>query len=80
VLLVEDDKEVAALTRELLGSLGLTFIHVASVESSEKNPLTSLPSFKAFQAQLKDRCVEPPVVTDVSIVGSYIGSDSEVAS
>ena len=55
-------------------------IHVASVESSEKNPLTSLPSFKAFQAQLKDRCVEPPVVTDVSIVGAYIGSDSEVAS
>ena len=59
---------------------GVTFIHVASVESSEKNPLTSLPSFKAFQAQLKDRCVEPPVVTDVSIVGAYIGSDSEVAS
>jgi CheY-like chemotaxis protein len=30
VLLVEDDREVAALTREMLGGLGLSVIHVAS--------------------------------------------------
>jgi signal transduction histidine kinase len=30
VLLVEDDREVAALTREMLGSLGLSAIHVTS--------------------------------------------------
>ena len=50
---------------------GVTFVHIASVTTPEDNPLTSLPSFKAFQAQLKDRCVEPPVVTDLSVVGSY---------
>jgi signal transduction histidine kinase len=34
VLLVEDDQEVAALTRELLSSLGFSFIHVASAEAA----------------------------------------------
>jgi len=50
---------------------GVTFIHIASVEPPGDNPLTVLPAFKAFQAQLKDRCVEAPVVTDLSVVGSY---------
>ena len=50
---------------------GVTFVHIASVERPDQNPLTSLPAFKAFQAQLADRCVEPPVVTELSIVGSY---------
>jgi hypothetical protein len=55
---------------------GVTFVHIATVATPEDNPLTALPSFKAFQSQLKDRCVEPPVVTEVSVVGSY----GEVAS
>jgi len=50
---------------------GVTFIHIASVETGADNPLTVLPAFKAFQAQLKDRCVEAPVVTDLSVVGTY---------
>ena len=50
---------------------GVTFIHIASVETPEDNPLTGLPSFKAFQSQLKDRCVEPPVVSELAVVGSY---------
>jgi hypothetical protein len=50
---------------------GVTFIHIASVETRGDNPLTALPAFKAFQAQLKDRCVEAPVVTDLSVVGTY---------
>ena len=50
---------------------GVTFIHIASVETRGDNPLIALPAFKAFQAQLKDRCVEAPVVTDLSVVGSY---------
>jgi hypothetical protein len=54
---------------------GVTFVHVAIVESTDQNPLVTLPSFKAFQAQLKERCVEPPVVTELSPVGSYgVGS------
>ena len=34
ILLVEDDKEVAALTRELLSSLGFLVTHVASAEAA----------------------------------------------
>jgi hypothetical protein len=50
---------------------GVTFVHIATLETPDDNPLTALPSFKAFQRQIKDRCVEPPVVTEVSVVGSY---------
>jgi len=34
ILLVEDDKEVSALTRELLGALGFTVTHVASADAA----------------------------------------------
>ncbi|HET6280309.1 MAG TPA: hypothetical protein VFH73_05070 [Polyangia bacterium] len=50
---------------------GVTFVHIATHQASGENPLTTLPSFKAFQKQLKDRCVEPPVVTEMSAVDSY---------
>jgi hypothetical protein len=50
---------------------GVTFIHIATLETPESNPLVALPSFKAFQKELKDRCVEPPVVTELSAVDSY---------
>jgi hypothetical protein len=50
---------------------GVTFVHIATLETPDENPLVVLPSFKAFQKELKDRCVEPPVVTELSVVGSY---------
>jgi hypothetical protein len=50
---------------------GVTFVHIATLETPHKNPLTALPSFKVFQKDHKDRCVEPPVVTELSVVGSY---------
>ena len=34
ILLVEDDREVAALTRELLGALGFTVTHVSSADAA----------------------------------------------
>jgi hypothetical protein len=49
----------------------LTFVHVATVDGADANPLTALASFKAFQAKLKERCVEPPIVSEVTAVGSY---------
>lgn len=49
----------------------VTFVHVASLDTPEQNPLTALPAFKEFQRELKARCVEPPVFTELSIVGSY---------
>ena len=51
---------------------GVTFVHIATVESAE-NPLTTLPAFQAFQKQIKDRCVELPVVSELSVVDSYGG-------
>jgi quinol monooxygenase YgiN len=50
---------------------GVTFVHIATVESKDTNPLVELPAFKAFQKQLKERCVEPPVVSEVSVIGTY---------
>ncbi len=52
---------------------GVSFVHVATVESRSANPLVELPAFKAFQEKLKERCVEPPVVTEMSAVGAYGG-------
>jgi hypothetical protein len=49
----------------------VTFVHIATLDSADANPLTSLPSFKAFQAEHKQRCVEQPVVTELALVGSY---------
>jgi hypothetical protein len=49
---------------------GVSFVHVASVEVAE-NPLTALEAFKQFAGTIKDRCVEPPVTTELEVVGSY---------
>jgi hypothetical protein len=49
----------------------VTFVHIATLDDPDKNPLNALPSFKAFQAQLKDRCVELPAFTDLTAVDSY---------
>ena len=51
---------------------GVTFIHIASVETSDgSNPLPELDAFKEFQAGLKDRCEEPPAPMPGTIVGTY---------
>ena len=50
---------------------GVSFVHLATVATPEANPLLSLPAFKAFQAGIRDRCVEPPVASDVTLVDSY---------
>ena len=51
---------------------GVSFIHIASHdEAAETNPLTTLSAFKAFTAQIKDRCEEAPVTEDLNMVGSY---------
>jgi hypothetical protein len=50
---------------------GITFIHLATIDTPNENPLTSLPSFKSFQRALSERCVEPPVVTELCPLESY---------
>jgi hypothetical protein len=58
---------------------GVTFIHVATVDTPDANPLATLPAFKAFQEKIKDRCVEPPVVTELVAVDSYQGPSGKGA-
>jgi quinol monooxygenase YgiN len=53
---------------------GVSFIHV--VTHTEPNPLTALPAFKAFQAQLRERIEESPQVTELFTVGSFGSSPS----
>lgn len=51
---------------------GVSFVHIASVETTNgDNPLPKLPAFQAFQAGIRDRCDEQPVVTNLDEVGSY---------
>lgn len=49
---------------------GVTFLHVARLSGSS-NPLLTLPAFAAFQRELAQRCVEPPVASGATIIGSY---------
>jgi hypothetical protein len=51
---------------------GVSFMHIVSVETADgSNPLLALSAFKAFTAEVRDRCAEPPVTTDMQEVGSY---------
>jgi hypothetical protein len=47
-----------------------TFVHFVEAEDGSI-PLPSLDAFKAFQSGIRERCVEPPVPSGVSIVGNY---------
>ena len=47
-------------------------MHIANLETaSGENPLAELDAFKAFQNAIRERCEEPPVVTELHEVGAY---------
>lgn len=50
---------------------GVSFVHLATLELPGENPLSSVPAFQAFQENIKARCVEPPVVSELSVVGAH---------
>ena len=51
---------------------GVSFVHIVSLEAADgRNPLGELAAFKAFTAQIGDRCEEPPVPVELTEVGSY---------
>jgi hypothetical protein len=51
---------------------GVSFVHIASIETADQsNPLAALIAFQEFSAQIKDRCVEPPVSVQFEVVGEY---------
>ena len=49
---------------------GVSFVHIAEVQDG-KNPLGDVAAFQRFQAGMAERCDEPPVVSDLTPVGSY---------
>ena len=50
---------------------GVSFVHVASVDDPDNNPLRQLAAFQAFTAGIKDRCDVPPVTSVLQEVGCY---------
>ena len=53
---------------------GVSFMHIATREGgADDSPLLKVEAFKAFVAGIKDRCVEPPVQTEVGPIGRYEG-------
>ena len=51
---------------------GVSFVHLASIETADsKNPLSEIRAFKEFQENIKERCEEPPVATEIHEIGAY---------
>jgi hypothetical protein len=49
---------------------GVTFVHVAG-QTSGHNPLAGVAAFQRFQENIRERCDEPPVVSEVRLIGSF---------
>jgi len=48
-----------------------SFVHVVATEDEASGTLPGLAAFKAFQNGIGERCIDPPVVKSVTIVGNY---------
>lgn len=49
-----------------------SFVHVVESDTEDgQSVLPKLVSFQAFQAGIRDRCIEPPLARGVVIVGNY---------
>lgn len=49
---------------------GVSFVHIAESEEG-RTPLPGLGAFQRFQEGMGERCDEPPVVSDLTPIGSY---------
>src|SRR4051794_7992669 len=50
---------------------GVSFMHVVIDTDQPGRILNEVAAFKAFQADIESRCEEPPVATELTLVGSY---------
>jgi hypothetical protein len=48
-----------------------SFVHFVETEDDATATLPSLAAFKAFQAGIRQRCIEPPQAGGAIIVGNY---------
>jgi hypothetical protein len=49
---------------------GVSFVHLASTDDGH-NPLSQLKAFSQFQQDIRERCDEAPVVTELREIGSF---------
>jgi hypothetical protein len=49
---------------------GISFVHIAATEDGQ-NPLADVAAFKQFQQGIAERCDQPPVVSELTALGSY---------
>lgn len=50
---------------------GVSFMHLVIETDQPGRILGQLTSFQAFQKDIEGRCEEPPVATEITLVGSY---------
>lgn len=50
---------------------GETYVILLELDDDENNPLFTVPLFKEVQDRVKDWIAEPPVVEELTPVGSY---------
>jgi hypothetical protein len=52
---------------------GVSFVHVAIEHDDVENPdsLPAVPAFRAFVADIAERCEVPPVAMSATIIGGY---------
>lgn len=50
---------------------GVSFMHVVIESDQPGRILNELAAFQAFTADIAGRCEEPPVATEITLVGSY---------
>ena len=49
----------------------MSFVHFAIETGDCLSPLPALPAFQRFQEGIRERCDEPPVVSELREVGSF---------
>ena len=50
---------------------GVSFMHLVVETDQPSRILGQIEAFQAFTADIDSRCDEPPVVTEITLVGSY---------
>jgi hypothetical protein len=50
---------------------GVSFMHIVFESDQPGRILNDVAAFKAFVADIESRCEEPPVATELTVVGSY---------
>ena len=79
----ENEELVRAVTEELARTApeglryatfrledGVGFVHLAETDDG-RNPLADVEAFARFQEGIRERCAQPPTVTELHEVGSY---------